>query len=230
MRVLPNNLVIDSTLSATNANVSYPIANIKHYFLKKIFKATDASTTITATFDTVQNIDCCYIGYTNATVATLKLYSASSVLLATKTINVSTNGGIFSTVQGVKYVTLDLASASNVYLGTFAVGDSYTMPDPDNNIIKGLLDNSTSYSSTDGQYALNKTQWLKKLELSFTIVGIDLYNEIYALFSQVDRPIWVDIYEELNNAINPYYAQVEFEEDSQSWHKYTFKLTCTEAR
>lgn len=230
MRILPINEIITSTLSATNEDANYPVSNVNHVFVKKIFKATQNTSVITSTFGSLKDIDCCYLAYTNSSTAILKLYDASDILLATKTVNLQTNGGIFKVVTGVKYITLTLTATENVYLGTIGIGETYKMPNPDNNIIKGKIDNSITYQSSDGQFAINKIPWLISFPLSFTIFTMDLYNEIYGIFANISRPVWVDVYEELKNGLNPFCAKLEYSEDSQTNRKYTFKIQCTEVR
>jgi hypothetical protein len=206
------------------------LSNIKDDFLKRIYKSTAATDSITIAFPAVQSVDCCYIGLTNSVTATLYLYNSGGLLVSTKTIDTETSGGCFARVDFVSYAIITLAGTENIYVGNVGIGLTYKMPNPNNNIIKSHVDNSTTYSSDDGQYSINKIAWLKKVELSFFVLGMDLYNEIYALFSLIQTPVWVDIYEELNNGINPTYSQLQFEEDAQTMRKYTFKCTMTEAR
>ena len=230
MRILFDNELINAVVTYVTENPNYPLFNLKDNFLKRIYKGTDLSEIITITFSTARSIDCCYIGYTNANTATLRLYSVTSVLLDTQTVNIANNGGVFSTVENVKYCTLTLGATANVYIGTIGIGDSYTLPDPLNNVMKDYIDNSSEYLSKDGQYAKNKIQWLKKVETDHYVLSMDDYNIIYALFADNERPVWVDIYESLDYGISPFYAKIDFKANNQSWRKYNFSVTSTEAR
>ena len=230
MRILFDNILLSSTLSSINPNVSYPIDNIKDDFLKVIYKATATTDTVTIDFASIKSIDCFYIGFTNASGITLRLYSALDVLLATKTINPATSGGVFSQVNDAAYATVSLSATDNLYIGSIGIGNTYTMPNPLNSVIKKKVDNSKNYISPDGQYSVNRIPWLRSVETKHYVIGIDLYNEIYALFSGIEHPVWVDVYEELNSAINPMYSIVSFDPDSQSWYKYLFNIKSTEPR
>lgn len=230
MRILFNNEAIASTNTSLHENSSYPLSNIKHNFLKKIYKSTETSDVITLTFLGDKTINCCYLGFTNATSATLRLYTSLGVLLSTHVLNVGTNGGYFGSVSGVRYCTLTLSSTELIFIGNIGIGNSYKLPDPRNNIIKGKVDNSNTFTSKDGQFSQNKIPWLKRVSTDHHAIGIEAYNEIYALFADIERPVWVDIYEELDYGILPFYATIEFKEKDQSWRKYDFGITTTEAR
>lgn len=230
MRILFEDDVLNSTITMLHQNANYPIDNIKHQFVKKIVLSTGTSDTFTITFTEAKKVDCCFIGFTNAQVATLQLYNASDVLLATHSINVSTNGCNFAAMENVKYCKLTLTGIANIYVGKISIGDSYTMPDPESNIQKGYKDNSDVYQSKDGQISMNKVEWLRTIKPSFFTDDIDLYNEIYALFSAVDRPVWINCFENTLNVINPVYGYVTFSCDGKDDRLQTFSFEATEAR
>lgn len=230
MRILFNNLVNTSTLSATTENSFYPLANIKHPFLKKIYKATGNNTTVTITFSSVSSVDSCFIGLTNSASAVLKLYSATRVLLATENINVSTNGNVFTKVSGVSYCTIGFSATAPVYVGNIGVGKTYTMPDPLAEIIPDFVDNSEESISADGQLIANKVDWLKLVESSYFVDNIDDYNYIYSLFRSIDRPIWVAFFENTVDTINPLYSKVAFKAGKYKNRLYTFDVSVQEVR
>jgi hypothetical protein len=73
MNVLFDNKILNATLSASNENANFPIDNLKSDFLRERFQSTDASDTITVTFDNVTSLDCLFWGYTNMTSMTVVL-------------------------------------------------------------------------------------------------------------------------------------------------------------
>ena len=230
MRILFDDLVLSSTISMLHQNTNYAVNNIKHQFVKKIAMSTAISDTFTFAFPTAKRIDCCFLAFTNAQVATLQSYNSSDILLATNTINVTTMGGNFTAVENVKYCKLTLGGTENVYIGKVSIGDSYTMPDPLADIQKGFKDNSNVFLSDDGQVSINKVEWLRTIKPSFFTDDIDIYNEIYALFSAVEKPVWINCFENTLNVINPLYGYVEFSSDGREDKLYTFSFVATEAR
>ena len=58
MKILFDNILEDSTLSATNESLNYPVANLGHPFLEKRFQSTTTTSTITADWTTDQCISC----------------------------------------------------------------------------------------------------------------------------------------------------------------------------
>lgn len=231
MRILFDNKLNNATLSSLHQNSLYPVARLKDSFLKRIYKSTENSDTITIVFASEEKIDCIYIGFTNALTASAILKGISGNTLYSGTINVQRGGGVITSTTGVKSAEITLSGTENIYLGTIGIGDAYTMPDPLNDIIKSFVDNSETYQSNDGQYSKNKIAWLRFIKASFaTVDDIDLYNEIYLLFSEVDRPVWLDCFENVNGALNPMYCSVEFKADSKNDKLYKFSFEATEAR
>ena len=230
MRVLADNKALGSTISALHTDLNYPESNLKHEWLKKIWRSTANSDTLTFLFSSDQEIDCIYVGFTNATAITARMYSVTDTLLSTKVILASTNGTAFTTVSGVRYIEIALAASSPVVMGNVGTGKTYTMPDPMNGVVKGFADNTKVMVSDDGQVLMNKKNWLRSVPLKFTVIDLDQYNTIYALLADIDRPIWVDVYEETKNFINPIYGVVTMGKPSQSWKKWVFNIDVLEAR
>ena len=208
MKILFDNLLWNATLSALHADAGYPVTNLRHFFLKKLFKSTAVSDTVTISFTVDKSIDCCYLALTNAATATLKLYSAAMALLATKTIDIATLAVSFAAVSGVRYATIELAATSPalVYLGTAALGVAYTMPDPRHDWKTGYVDNSVASESADGQYLVNKASVLRAYDLNFFVQDLAEYLEIFALVTAMERPVFVDLFEGARTTALPMYS------------------------
>lgn len=230
MRILFNNLTNRAALSADTENLHYPVSNLKHPFLKKIYKATQNAATITIAFSADVTIDCCFLGFTNAASALLRCYSATDVLLATEAIKASTGGNVFARVAGVRYCTIGFSATAPVYLGNIGLGESYVMPDPLSSLIPDFVDNTEQSTSADGQVMINKVKWLKLIEPDFFADGFDEYNYIYEQFAAVDRPVWVAPFEYTTGVLDPFYAAVKFKADKKDSRIFYFKVTIQEAR
>ena len=119
---------------------------------------------------------------------------------------------------------------TNLYVGTIATGTADSVGTMIDGVIKSKVDNSTSVSSARGQVMKNKIDWLKRVQVAMFCKGIDEWNEVYALFADNRRPVFVDVYERLDGAINPFYATISLASESQSWRLFKYTVTATEAR
>jgi len=231
MRILDNNLTLSSTLSATGTNTSYPLANLKSPFLEELWKGIDTDETITINFGSNKTIDCVYLGYTNATAITVKLYDSNDSLLSTITVSPVFFGEVFSTIVGVRYATIRLQSSEIVYCGNIGIGNSYTITNPAMGVSPKIIDNSVIVTNSKGQTLKNKIPVLREYETTHENMDVNVFNEVIAIVSDNIQPIWVDIYEQAHAKIPPMYASISMNNDtSQSWQRYTCKLTFTEAK
>lgn len=231
MRILFDNLIFSSSLSASDANANFPVTNLKAAHLTKIYKSTTTGAAITITFPTAQTVNCCYVGYTNASAVSVALYNASDVLLQTIVLDAARGGKTFAAVPLVKYAVVTLASSETLYVGTIGIGRNYTMPNPDNNIVAKPVDRSTREYSNGGQLYVNHCGIVQQIDATFSELLSDTYNEIFALWAALRHPVWIDIYEDNTGIINPLYCDMTMDEDpSQAWKKYQMKFTFTEVR
>jgi hypothetical protein len=205
MKILFDNLMLISTLSAASPNDSYPLANLKHSFLKKIYKSTTNYDIITMTWDEDQTIDCCYVGHTNAKSFMLSLYDENSTLLYSKRFSSDAMGVNFTAVAGVRSATLYLCNflETTIYLGSIGVGINYAMPDPIADWSPDSLDNSTRVSSSDGQILINKIPKLQKIGLNFRIFTYLLFQTIKSYIDDIDQPVFIDCFEKSHGALAP---------------------------
>lgn len=229
MKILFDNYALTSTITATTEDANYPLTNLKHDFLKKIYKATDTTATITLDFGSAKTVDCVYLGYTNATAITITLYSATDVVLHTQSITPAYIGAVFTAVASCRKLAVAITAATNVYVGNIGVGNSYTMPGHSPKAVKEQIDQSNKTVSSGGQYRRNKIPWRKQIETEHFVYGIDDWNTMYALFADVETPVWVDVFEGTPGAILPFYADVTLGSISRDKDQYTFAVTSSEA-
>jgi hypothetical protein len=233
MKILFDNLAIIATLSSAHPNSNYPVDNVINPFLKKIYKSTEISDTITMSWTSDQIIDSCFVDLTNATSATLVLKNSSGSTLKTQAITPVDIAVYFDAVSGVRSATLTFSHASDVvYLGAIGIGLAYTMPIPLSNWKKYPYDLSSKTSSLGGQVQTNKIAPLNKMIFNFKINDRDQYEEISELVGAVSAPVFFD-FTNLNHIFClPYYADIEsgFESPDKSDNIFSFTLTFTEAR
>lgn len=74
MNVLFDNKILNATISAENANDSYPVSNLQSDYLKQRFQSTETSDKITITFNEPIDISCLFWGWTNMTSMTVTFY------------------------------------------------------------------------------------------------------------------------------------------------------------
>ena len=231
MRILFNNLIYASTLSADTVNANYPLTNLQNDSLKKIYKATATSAVITITLGTVSVVNSCYFGYTNASAAVLTLYNSSNTLLRTVTLDTTRGGATFTATSNVSYAKLTLTASSVVYLGGVGIGNNYTMPDPTNDIVLKPIDNSTRNYSDDGQLYINRVNILHQMDVTYSLESIDTYNAIMAKWEALVHPAWVEPYEENTGIINPMFCDITMDDSpTQSWKFYTWAHNYREVR
>lgn len=220
MKILFDNYVIDSTISALYASLNYPVANLQDTVLRKRFQCSRASDTITITFAERLDVSSFYYAYTNATYLQLRLYRDYETLLYTLTIidPVELCGAHhFTLVEDVEYAELDIIGPENVYLGGVGLGDSVTFPDPENTWKDKLQDNSASsenvYGSTWTDYIepLRVHNWIcRDVELE----DAQYYIELYRL-TGIGKPVFIDPFENNHDFMTPLYAKFTNPMDKQ---------------
>lgn len=231
MRILFDNEIFDATLSADTVNANYPVTNLQNESVEKIYMSTTTTAVITATLSATGTVNCAYIGNTNATTATLALYDSSDTLLDTITLDTSRGGCSFTAVDSVSYVLLTLAGSDTIYLGAFGFGDNYTTPDPQNDVVSKPIDKSTRNISNGGQLYINRVGIRHQLDITYGYQAIDKYNEILALWEDLEHPVWVDVFEENTGMINPMWCDMTMDDSPErSGGLYTWTHTFEEIK
>ena len=233
MKILFINDLLTATLSAANTNASYPVTNLAHVFLKKIYKSSSNVDVVSASWASDRVVNSCFIGFTNAGTAVLKLYNAAGALLSTKSINPTEGAAHFAAVSGVRIATLELTrTIGAIYLGGVGIGNAYTMPDPLADWKDGTLDSSTKTRSPSGQVLINKVQAMRQMDLNFNVADYAEFSEIKALVDAIDRPVYADVFESAHSKYLALYCDVDggFGSPGKSDNEFTFSLSLVEAR
>ena len=212
MKILFDNYIADSTLSALYASLNYPVTNLQDNVLRNRYQCTFNSDTITITFSDSMDVDCFFYAYTNATYLQLRLYRDYETLLFTLTINnpVDECGAhFFSLVQDVTYAELDIEGPENVYLGCIGIGDAEDFPDPEYSWKDTLQDNS---ASSENVYGSTWTDYVEPLRIHNWIIrnveteDANYYIGLYKL-TGIGKPLFIDPFENNHDFMEPLYAK-----------------------
>lgn len=236
MKALFVNEIKDATITALAPNANYPASNLSHIFAKVKYKGAGYSDTITATLPDNISASCFFYTYTNASSMTVRVYSGSSVLLETLTVDCTYDSGAeyFTLHTDVRWIEIDIASpvSEDVYLGSIGLGVATTMPYPSSKFDVSLQDNSGKSDSSDGQISYLYIKPLRGYELNFTGVPRATYHSIVGLFEAVGSGhIWIDITEDNHAMYKPLYCTTNLIEGaSRQDNGVSFKITALEAR
>ena len=234
MKILFSNLVLDSTISCSHLNTSYPVDNLKHAFLKKVWKSASSTDELVFAWSADQSISSIFVSLTNATALRLRLYDGSSSLL--KDVSFSPSLGVlyFDAISGVRTARLSLSGTPGgaaVYLGKAGLGVAFELPAPLNDWIPARKDNSIKSYSSGGQVLTDHVKPLKKMGFNFFTRSYAEYTEIVDLCSAVSQPVFFDFTNKKHSFQAPFYADLStnFDNPGRDDRIFLFSLTLTEA-
>ena len=208
MRVLSyNKLQNYLTISATNENANYPIENIFHYYLTKIFKTTADTTIIDIDFATDEIMDCFFFAYTNLGVGStivVQFFNAGAGLLLT--LNLATTSyyvlkSFFTQLTTVRSVVITITNAipaTAFYVGTTWAGLSTLLPDVESHNKAGFSGALKGTKSTNGQISGQSHALLDTVGFTFHII------ETQAMLDAIK-----DYYETVNTSVPHFIAPYE---------------------
>lgn len=183
MRILAcNKLQNYSVISATNEDANYPIENIFHYYLGKIFKTTADTTIIDVDFTANQIMDCFFLAYTNLGVGStvqVQFYTAAGgggallLTLALVTTSYYVLKSFFTQLTTVKSVIITITNATAAtafYFGTVWTGLSTLLPDVESRNKAGFTGALKGTKSTNGQISGQSHALLDTVGFTFRII------------------------------------------------------------
>lgn len=211
MRISYDNLLKTATsLTATYENANYPVTNLYHNWKKKIFEATETSTTISATFDEDSTITSICIANHNLSTCTAKFYNSSSTLLDTWNFDCTSQvDAQYGSVSSVSYVTFSCTSSYDVEIGTLFVGDSvYASIEAE----QGLpLSSSDAVSeSSDGQVSGRKGSVTRgEVKITIPLLTASERKEIESAFYTCGliTPFFLDLWDSSHAYFEPIYCR-----------------------
>lgn len=236
MKILYNNLLESATLSATNGNESYPVANILDGFLELKFQAITNTTLVTASWASDQNISSIGMGYHNAASGSyiLKNSSGTSVLSGALEVAYDTNMTYF-TETACRSIELTFTTTSSLlYIGGISVGVPFAI-DYWNVGPRFDFPNSSSFTALRGGQAIGRPSFIGE-KWRATIGEIsNTQRAAYKAMIQTAKwwPCYADLYDTSHSEQRPIYAILEgddqFTRDSYS-HDYSATIVATEVR
>ena len=167
MRILFDSILSNCNVSATNTNTNFPVGNLDHPFLRKIWKSNNNTDTITIEQSgQYVPINSIYMGYTNATSITMTVFGFDRILLNGYTVGfggdsvlvpaVATSSPIpitdvYHSDLFFTKITLALVASSPVYVGRISLGTDILYDPPESFWDESFEDKSIVSVSDAGQ-------------------------------------------------------------------------------
>lgn len=212
MRILyDNQLFKASSLVCPTENANSPASNLIDQYLKKRFNSIGNSCQVTAVFDEAVSISSFAIGEHNISAGELKAYDLGDTLLGTVALCYKNNRDMcyFTQIDGVRKIVFDFATTDfHVKIGGISVGNYIQYPYMNPNPEIGRVLSSVQTSSTGGQIngrlgVMQKTPTINIETLDYTLIA---ETDAMIQNNQTVLPLWLDMFEESHNLIQPMYA------------------------
>jgi hypothetical protein len=234
MKILFENKAVGSTITSDNENANYPAQNLDHVFQRVKYKSNTFEDEIVLMLDEDASVNSFWYGFSNATDMTVKLYSSSSVLLDTITVDCTeTSGAEFFTAQTIRWIEIVVSCevTEDLYIGGVAIGLSKDVPAPLATFEKSTESSSSKGRSAEGQVSFQYTEPLLKFNLNFDAVGRSEYWEFFQDMYEVDGGhIWIDITPDSHDVYPPIYCTTETIQSPARDDSVSYRVTFTEAR
>lgn len=208
MKILYDNLTKTATLSATNENSNYPIANTYHKWRKKYFLSSTTSTVITATLASASTITAIALSYHNLSACEAKLYNAADELLDTWTIPVANQTeAYYDSAALVAKITLTCTSSATLYIGTIFIGASVNLSKSAEQDIP-LDSTDTVTTSSDGQVSGRGGSYLRGANITLPVLTYAERQSIEAVFTACGKlvPFIIDLWDLSHSSFAPVYG------------------------
>lgn len=205
MKILKTNeLSTASTLTMTDVDSDYPVTNLYDIMKERKAQATGATSTISATWDSVIDVNSLFIGYHNVISLTLKLYDSGATLLHTEVLTVprENESVFFDMVESVKSATITIVAVQPVFVGNIAIGESrefqtslspVSRPDtstgeqsPMGQLVAWRGVKLKAFSFTAAKMDLEDYEWLESI-LKYDIIWVSMTDNrkpVYGFFSE----------------------------------------------
>jgi hypothetical protein len=216
MRILLVNGIEGSTVSASNASLSYPAANVYHEFLRRRFKSLLSSDTLVIDLPDAVEMDSFFMAFHNVILGTVSFFDAGLAPIGTPidlTNAVDILVSYFDTIS-VKRITVAVQSnpADQVYIGGIGAGLAVEIPGM---VLAGYefsIEEATVISrSPGGQTSRNKAQALRARKFTFPNLNQGYKDAIDPQIVDlgIGKPVYVDFFEDDTAGFDPViYAMV----------------------
>jgi hypothetical protein len=210
MRILFENALNDSTMSATASSINYPVESMIHRYKKKRWQCLISSSVITCIFNNTKSLNCIFYSYHTLNSISFKLLdSLDNVLYSGLDSDIKDIGIIyFNKIDNVKKLVITVSSLDVLRIGTLWTGVYKQVDLFTNNYKPSLIDNSVISGSTDFQYSGLYTMPVSALE--FNIDNVDDFEKDYFVNQYIIKsrfmPFFIDIYETNREKMKPMYV------------------------
>jgi hypothetical protein len=209
MKILYKNELENASLSATNENTSYPVANLTDRFLEKIFKSSSTSSVVTITFPVNTNISAIALGLIGATngTYTLKNSAGTSVLNGSLSMAYTTDITYF-TETACRSIELTFNGASEFSMGGVSAGVPINISYWNINPRFDYYTRDEINIVTRGQSLGYQSAPLLRYRTTVAEISTALRTQLWAMTDYVGnfKPFYVDIYEDAHDEIRPIYC------------------------
>jgi hypothetical protein len=238
MKLLYDGLIADSTLSSLYPSPSYPVANLRHTFLKKRYQSARDVDEIVIMFEDPATVSSIFWGLTNALEVTVELYNAGDALLHSKIWEYPESDIVYSehftAIPNVAYAVISLVGESiGVWIGGADFGVPSTYPDPLASWPEEFEDNSVTVESPNGQTSFDRASPLRKYKWDFAGLSREQVSILQMAFSGYGkgRPLFIDAFEENHTFMLPMWGKlVDAPPANKNERYYDYSITVKECR
>lgn len=211
MRIIGDNRLNAAQLSSTNENLNYPLTNVIHEYLTKVYRSSINEDDITIEFNQDESIDCVVIGYHNLADITVKMYNIVDTLLDTQVLDVTDTMHYFTQVDDVAYIVLEIDSdAAYCEIGSVWAGLKISMPSA-SFAFKETIGDRSAYSKTEGgQISGRKIAKLKGYNFSIPYASITEIRAIEIIIQDLQKVknFWFDLFEDSHDTYEPIFCNI----------------------
>jgi len=206
MRILADNLLKDATITATNEDANYPVADVHDSSLLTRFQSTASTSVITCTLSEASTVSTFAFGNHNISTLAIKLTDST---LATTTHNYVAADLQFSTsiTQMITYETAvtdiveieyTITAISTIYIGGLSAGQYIAPPDFDIGSKIGFISTGSRQKSRGGVSFNVPGVVLETFGCTINAGVIADFNTMNAFYALVQnyQPYYVDRWEE----------------------------------
>lgn len=240
MRILYQNKLEKSQLTATNQTLNDPIENILSNYLELTFIASSNNCSIRAVFDDEYDFNSLGYGYHNMDEINVAFYDIFDVEITNFDITPEDGEDLiyFDLVENVKKIILTISTiADNLYIGNISVGTYLEIPNflQQPEFLLGINDIVTE--SAGGQTAGNRRIVLESQNFTFRNVNNSKINEIKQYITEVQRTKchYIDVYPTNHIKKQPFFGKstidsLDLQKERISDFNYNFELSFRESR
>lgn len=236
MNILYDNKAEGASLSATNGNDSFPVADLLDDFLEKKFQAIGTTSLITIGFSVDTDISCVAIGFHNLSAGTWTLKNSVGGTLLSGALAVAEETDMtYFAETSCRSVELDLTSTEILFLGGVSVGAPLFIEffNANPRLDFFVRDKKTVYRG--GQATTVRTRPLIRYRATLGDISSLERKELWAMIEMVGNwsPVYFDLQEDSHDEARPIHGLMntdnQYPRDTKVL-EYSTTLVCEETR